>query len=220
MARPLVKLVAIVSAALCIACADEARAQCTTAEAPQRYPVRRVPAFVPGPILASAADAPVWKRIAVGTFAQPLALRNALDRAGCRQGDLAAQALARPVFRVSAQRLNLDLVAVSAADLGVRSATAELADIYTRAERIGLGLAPAEVGPQLRLQYLDQPVGEVLDVGMAPIRTWAGQPVIFVLINGAEGLVLLGQDVAAQPIPATTRFLFVRPAEVATSRWR
>ena len=57
-----------------------------------------------------------------------------------------------------------DLVVVSAADLGLAVESASLKDIYSRAENLGLGLAPAEVGPELRLQYFNQPTGEFLNI--------------------------------------------------------
>jgi hypothetical protein len=77
-------------------------------------------------------------------------------------------------------------------------------------------LAPAEVGPQLRLQYPDQPIGEFLHVGMNSINTWSGEPVIFALVNGGAGLILIGTESSANAkISATTRFLFVRPRVLA-----
>jgi hypothetical protein len=47
-----------------------------------------------------------------------------------------------------------------------------------RAQQLGFGLAAAEVAPQLRLQYFDQPVGEFLIIGMEPIKRWNGEFVI------------------------------------------
>jgi hypothetical protein len=81
----------------------------------------------------------------------------------------------------------VDLVVVSGADLGTPTEPS-LADVYARAHAHGLSLAPAEVGPQLRLEYLDQPIGEFLHVGMNPINTWSGEPTIFVLVTGGQGL--------------------------------
>ena len=112
---------------------------------------------------------------------------------------------------MSAHKADLDLVILSGHNLGIPTETARLADVYARAWAFGFKLAPAEVGPQLRLQYFDQPVGEVLHVGMDPLVTWSGRPVIFVVANGAEGLMLIGQDVAAGEVPSLIRFLFVRP---------
>src|SRR5438046_1008043 len=78
--------------------------------------------------------------------------------------------------------------------------------------------AAAEVAPQLRLQYFDQPIGEFL-VGMEPIRTWKGVPVILTVANGGAGLVLIGQDGRADAeIPVASRFLFVRSNEAALAK--
>jgi hypothetical protein len=133
-----------------------------------------------------------------------------LDAAGCGIGGSAEEILARPAFTVSATKTNVELIAVSAAELGFQTDTASLADIYARARQLGFGLAAAEVAPQLRLQYLDQPMGEFL-IGMEPIKTWKGDPVILTVVNGGAGLVLIGQDGSADAeIPAASRFLFVR----------
>ena len=111
----------------------------------------------------------------------------------------------------------MKLVAVSAAELGFETDTASLADIYVRAQE--LGFAAAEVAPQLRLQYFDQPIGEFLIVGMEPIKTWKGEPVILTVANGGAGLILIGQDGSADAeIPVASRFLFVRSNEAAIAK--
>ncbi len=164
----------------------------------------------------SASDVPVWKTITVGTTVSVVALHDALDAVGCGMGDQAGQVLARPAFALSPTRVEVNLVSLSAAELGFRSETVRLADLYARARQLGFALAAAEVGPQLRLQYLDQPVGEFLHLGMAPITTWSGEPVILVVANAGAGLLLIGQhghDDAE--IPARNRFIFVRPEEIA-----
>ena len=68
----------------------------------------------------------------------------------------------------------MELFAVSAAELGFQTDTARLADIYARARQLGFGLAAAEVAPQLRLQFLDQPIVGISD-RMEPIKTWKGR---------------------------------------------
>jgi hypothetical protein len=209
---------------LCTLCillfASEARAQCTARDVLQnQLRLRKIPsASMPQILVRSAADVPVWKTIAVGTFADTFALRNALDAAGCSIGDLAGELLARPAFTLSATKTSVELFAVSAAELGFQTDTASLADIYARAQQLGFGLAAAEVAPQLRLQYFDQPIGEFL-VGMEPIRRWRGGPVILTVANGGAGLVLIGQDGSADAeIPVASRFLFVRSNEAALAK--
>jgi hypothetical protein len=172
------------------------------------------------PILVSSAVAvPVWKTIAVGTFANSFALRNALDAAGCGNRNSVEEVLARPAFTLSATKTEVELFAVSAAELGFQTETASLSDIYARAQHLGFGLAPAEVAPQLRLQYFDQPIGEFLIIGMEPIKTWMGEPVILTVANGGAGLILIGQNGSADArIPVASRFLFVRSDEAALAR--
>ena len=151
-------------------------------------------------------------------FTDTFALRNALDAAGCSIGDLAGEILARPAFTLSATKTSVELFAVSAAELGFQTDTASLADIYARAQQLGFGLAAAEVAPQLRLQYFDQPIGEFLIIGMEPIKTWKGEPVILTVANGGAGLILIGQDGSADAeISVASRFLFVRSNEA--ERW-
>jgi len=211
-------------AMLCTACivlfASEASAQCTARDVLQNHlTLRKTPsANVPPIPVRSAVDVPVWKTITVGTFANSFALRNALDAAGCGIGDSAGEILARPAFTVSATKTDVELMAVSAAELGFQTDTVSLADIYARARQLGFGLAAAEVAPQLRLQYFDQPIGEFL-IAMEPIKTWQGKPVILTVANGGAGLVLIGQDGSADAeIPVASRFLFMRPNEAALAK--
>jgi hypothetical protein len=140
-----------------------------------------------------------------------------LDAAGCGIGDLAEEILARPAFTLASTRTDVDLVVVSAAELGLSGESVSLIDIYSRAEQFGLGLAPAEVGPALRLHYFDQPVGEFLHVGMKPITTWNGESGIFVVANGGSRLILIGQNGSADTeMPVSSAFLFVVSREPPT----
>ena len=210
----------LIVAMLCTACtlllAGEAGAQCSARDVLQDEPRLASAGIRPQVRVKSAADVPAWKTIAVGTFRNSFALINALDAAGCSIGDSAEEILARPAFTLGAAKRNVELFAVSAAALGFRSGTASLGEIYARAQQLGFGLAAAEIGPQLRLQYLDQPLSDSLIIGMAPIRTWNGEPVILTVANGGAGLILIGQDGSAEAqIPVASRFLFVRPDQTA-----
>jgi hypothetical protein len=185
-----------------------------------------------------AGETPVWKRVALGTYKNVNLLREDLDsldcgtvavpqvasvaeigiavkRPGqppCNLGDAAAEIIGRPAFALSKTKRGLDLVVVTPAGLGLEGENVAVATVYARAELLGFALCPAEVGPQLRLQYLDQPLGEALHVAMLPIPRYTGEPTTFALINGGAGLLLTGNDGNLDvAVPRTRRFVFVRP---------
>ena len=64
-------------------------------------------------------------------------------------------------------------------------------DIIARAKEIGLFPCPAEVGPALRLQYIDQQAAEDLCVIMEPID---GE--MFEIIHGSSGLFIQGTELS------------------------
>jgi uncharacterized protein YjiS (DUF1127 family) len=218
---------ALICLILCQACililASEAKAQCTARDVLQNQlrSNKIPPPAIPQVLVRSAFDVPVWKKISVGTFSDSFALRDALSAKGCGVGGSAEEILARPAFTFSRTKTVVELFAVSAVELGFETETASLGQIYVRAQQLGFDLAAAEIAPQLRLQYFDQPIGEFLIIGMAPIKTWQGEPVVLTVANGGAGLILIGQDgqLDAQ-ISITSRFLFVQsskapPAEAA-----
>ena len=199
---------------------NEARAQCSARDTSRNnFSLKKTSsAVIPPTVIISAAATPVWKTITVGTFANTFAIRNALYAADCVSGDLADEVLARPSFTLSATKTSVDLVALSVVELGLQTETASLAEIYARAKELGFRLAATEVGPQLRLQYFDQPIGEFLNVAMEPVKTWEGEPVILTVANGGAGLMLIGVDVGANAkFYSSSRFLFVRRANVETA---
>jgi len=156
-----------------------------------------------------------WRRITIGTWRNPNALRAALDAARMHLGDSADEIIGRPAFAFSKTPVDLDLVVVRAADLGFTGHT-PLADIHHRAAQLGLDLCPPETAPVLRLNYRDQPVGEFLHVAMAPVATYQGNLVNLAVANGGAGLILIGGE--ARPdtmLHASVKFVFVRPARVA-----
>jgi hypothetical protein len=204
----------LVCCALVVACSNAAEAQCSAQDVLRNHLALK---GAPPPrdirtSFSSAAQVPVWKRIAVGTFRDLAALRGAMSALGCGVGNSADEIIGRPTFTLSGKKTEVELVAVSPAELGFTGETATLRNVYARAQLLGLLLAPAEVAPQLRLQYLDQPIGEFLIMAMEPIRTWAGEPVILTVANGGAGLILIGQDgQEGLDLPVGSRFVFVRP---------
>src|SRR4051794_13974235 len=109
------------------------------------------------PAMAAASSSRVWKTIKLGTRHKTADdFRAAFESAGCYMGDGVHGILDSAAFHCADQEADINLVVRSVADLGFqRFATYE--QICARAHELGLELCPAEVGPQLRLQYLAQP---------------------------------------------------------------
>jgi hypothetical protein len=162
--------------------------------------------------VASPADVQAWKAIDIGTRKGVIAYRNALDVAAVRVGDSANEILGRPAFRYVNAKEKIDLVIRSGADLGLESEAASLASVYSRARLLGLALCPAEVGLQLRLDYANQPLGEVLHIAMEPVATYAGDLTILALMNAGTGPLLIGSDGRPEfMVPRSFRFVFALP---------
>jgi hypothetical protein len=160
----------------------------------------------------SSRVGPKW--ITLGSYQDIDGLRDALDRGHMKIGTAANAILGSPGFTLNTTETEVNLVIASVADLGFGDEGTSLAAIYSRARALGLELCPAEVGPQLRLRYLSQPVGESLRVAMRPIVTDEGIAAGFTVANGGTGLLLLGGEVRPDSIiPAVTRFVFMRPQQ-------
>jgi len=154
----------------------------------------------------------VWRTITLGAYKGVDAYRDALDSARIKIGDSADQILGRPAFPYATTKTDVELVLLSAANLGVESESS-LADVYKRARQAGLELCPAEVGPQLRLDYRNQPLGEALNVAIEPVATYSGDLAILTLVNWGTGLALIGRDGRSESmVSRTSRFVFALPA--------
>lgn len=135
-----------------------------------------------------------WKTVKIGTGLRTAEdFRAAFTEAGCRLGNWANDILGRPAFTAGVVEEEVGLVVATVAELGFKEA-AKLKDIYERAASLGLALCPAEVGPQLRLQYKDQPEGEWLRVSMEPIMVSDGHLFVFDVDSDGGGLWLYGVD--------------------------
>ena len=190
------------------------------------------PAFAVEPTQTppTALETPIWKTITVGGSKGVNAIRAAIEAAPCSIwfSEEADEILGRPAFPFIKAPVELDLVVLSVSELGFgnpassddaelgASVQVSLHDIYVRAISLGFELCPAEVGPALRLDYLDQPLGEFLHIAMKPVARYTGELVNFVVGGGGLGLLLVGGNGDPDVIqPGVVSFVFVRPKPIA-----
>lgn len=112
---------------------------------------------------------PIWKTIEVGSLRGVRAIRKVLGYANCKVSDLADDILNKPAFKVATEKREIDLVVASVSEIGFVNG-AHWIDVCKRAFKYDMDICPAEVGPQLRIQYNDQPIGERLRIVMQPIE--------------------------------------------------
>jgi len=162
--------------------------------------------------ISTQAPFRTWRTTTIGSYKGVNAYRDALDAAKIKIGDAADEILGRAAFPYAREKTVVELTVVSAAELGVESDESSLSDVYERARQVGLELCPAEVGPQLRLDYHNQPLGEALDIAMEPVATYGGDPTILTLVNWGTGLVLIGRDGRSESkVNRISRFVFAVP---------
>ena len=162
---------------------------------------------------AKTAVVQVWRRTTLGTRKGVDAYRDALEAASIKVGDDADEVLGRPAFRYADKKTDVELALLSAAELGLEAEASPLSEVYRRARQIGLEPCPPEVGPQLRLDYRDQPLGEVIHIAMMPVATYHGRLTILGLTNFGGTISLIGSD--GRPdfmVPRMFRFVFSLPS--------
>lgn len=119
-----------------------------------------------------------WMTITLGTYSSVQNLSLALKSHGFQFGRPVAALLGQATLAPT--KTQLPLVNVSVRELGFEKG-AILIQVYTRALECGLGLVPAEAGPQLRMHYPDQPDQEWLHMGMQPLPDSQGFQSVFYL---------------------------------------
>ena len=127
---------------------------------------------------------PIFLSIQLGTHSSINSLRASLSNCGHSIGDWANNILDK--ITLASTPTTLNLVVVSNADLGF-SKGATFAETCAKAKEFGLDLCPAEVGPQLRIQYKNQPRGEWLIVAMEPITDSDGDLSVFDVKRDDDG---------------------------------
>lgn len=122
--------------------------------------------------------------IKLGTQNSAKDLLTALKTNGFLISAWAAQILKK--IPLAETETEIDLVLVTVADLGFKRSASRDA-IYNRAKDLGLDLCPAEAGPQLRLQYPKQPLGEWILIAMEPITGSVGALGVFLVGRRDDG---------------------------------
>jgi hypothetical protein len=142
----------------------------------------------------------IWKTIKLGTHKNADAFRKAIKNSGMKIGDWGNDILGKPAFNVSSVETDIILTRKTVAEIGFTGG-ATLRDIYAKAvgqitvidgEEYEVILCPNEVGPQLRLQYTDQPKGEWLRIAMEAITDSGGSRILFYVEHDSGDLWLNG----------------------------
>ncbi len=103
------------------------------------------------------ASPTITRTVIVGGLTKSELLQE-LQRTSISMNESAERLFASDLFTTSATRYCVTTIERAVRDLGFPQG-ATIAEIYTRAGALGLGVCPVELGPHLRLQYLDQPEG-------------------------------------------------------------
>lgn len=92
-------------------------------------------------------------------------------------------------FSTLKKREKMSLARFKVSDMGFeKGATTD--EIFKRAEQLGLELCPPEVGPQMLLSNIDQPLDEWTRIGMKSISEHLGYQLVFFLTHESDGLWL------------------------------
>ncbi len=164
----------------------------------------------------------VWKTIELGTGLKTAKdFRLALKDGKFRIDNFVSKILGTPAFTVATEKTKIDLVKVTVAELGFKKDIGG-DQIYRRAQELGLELCSSEVGPQLRLQYPDQPCGcgkydgDTIFVGMETITLPIPgcHPLIFEVYHNDLGMWLVIKSNHPTNIwSPDSQWVFCRPCE-------
>lgn len=115
-----------------------------------------------------------WRTIKLGVGPKTVdGFRRELTAAGLKIGDEANDILNRTTF--SAKETEVTLINCTLLDLGLKEG-GTWEKIRNRAIELDIFPCPSEVGPQLALQYKDQPNDNWLHIAMEPIIDSKGAP--------------------------------------------
>lgn len=115
---------------------------------------------------------------------------EAFITAGMKMGGWASDIMLKPSFLTSNSFLSISLSIKAVSELGFKKG-ARRDEIFEAVRQFGLLKCLTEIGPQLRLQYPDQPEGEWLVICMDPIIDSNGDPRMFQVGHNSRGLWLV-----------------------------
>lgn len=130
----------------------------------------------------------IWKTIKIGMgFKTADEFYQAITKVGGKISNYAKDIMGKSDFvsSISSVSTELDLCVMTTKEIIGKAGT--LKEIYAGIKKLGGELVPAEVGPQLRLQYLDQPKGEWLLIAMQPIKDSDGGLGVFDVKRDGDG---------------------------------
>lgn len=132
----------------------------------------------------------ICRTIAVGGLSKA-ALLQEFKQQSISMNEYGKRLFAEDAWQPAESAYRLETVELTTRQLGF-SAGATSAQIFERAEQLGLSLCPVEVAPFLRLHYLDQPQGFWITVASRKLSEEPGFPNGFYLRRLEDGLWLRG----------------------------
>jgi len=158
----------------------------------------------------AVTEFPIWNTVRLGIYRTQADYRRALKIAQVQIRFWWTKD-AMNKMSVSRGESDISLVVTSPLELGLTRFSPTYLQICKRAGQLGLMLCPAEVGPALRLAYADQPEGELLKIGMSPIRVRDGREEIFCVSRFDGCRRLDAEDGSADGLHVPhAQFVFVR----------
>lgn len=136
-------------------------------------------------------NAGIWKIVTIGNEKHRMHYPEILQSNGYHVSDNALEELHKLIFSSTEEKITLAQKSVG--ELGFYSGATYEA-ICRRAKEFGLELCPVEAGPEIRLEYKDQPNNECLRVATKPFEVSDGSLRLFEVSSSNNGSFWLNVD--------------------------
>ncbi len=161
-----------------------------------------------------STDFPVWRTVRLGKYETPDEYRRALgwkeETTGVSRSIHDSANFILNKITCSEGEDCLDLVLISQRDVRINDAVS-YGQFCSKVLSLGYRLCPAEVGPALRLQYVDQPDGETVLIAMEAISDRIVERYIFSVENSGKLDLFAYYGHAGCTWGIDNRFAFVKP---------